>query len=174
MTFSTISPLPLAVAAEAEAKKSTVPCPFEAIVRLYNLHCTNLPKIRQINDTRREIMQKRWNEYRQDLVVFEKLFENTRKTPYLHGQNNRGWRADFDWLLQEPNMTRVLEGIYKDMFKSVKSTASQENSKHRTNFHLPTSRFSHYTNQQLEGMLLVRNRRRPSHIEPGREAVHGS
>ena len=30
----------------------------------------------------------------------------------LHGQQRRGWRADFDWLMSENNLVKVLEGKY--------------------------------------------------------------
>jgi len=31
---------------------------------------------------------------------------------FLKGQNSRGWQANFDWLINESNMVKVLEGNY--------------------------------------------------------------
>jgi uncharacterized protein YdaU (DUF1376 family) len=33
-------------------------------------------------------------------------------SPLLTGQNNRAWRADFDWLLKAANFTKLMEGNY--------------------------------------------------------------
>lgn len=34
------------------------------------------------------------------------------QTPFLCGENDRGWKADFDFLLQPKSFTRILEGSY--------------------------------------------------------------
>lgn len=34
------------------------------------------------------------------------------KSPLLTGQNNRGWRSDFDWLAKPANFTKLMEGNY--------------------------------------------------------------
>lgn len=34
------------------------------------------------------------------------------RTPFLCGENDRGWRADFDFLLQPKSFPRILEGSY--------------------------------------------------------------
>jgi len=38
-----------------------------------------------------------------------------RDSPFLRGDNDRGWRADFDFLLQESSFTKLLEGKYTVM-----------------------------------------------------------
>ena len=42
---------------------------------------------------------------------FEGLFEKAGHSDFLMGRTG-GWKADFDWLLQPDNLTRVLEGRY--------------------------------------------------------------
>jgi hypothetical protein len=37
-----------------------------------------------------------------------------RDSPFLRGQNNRGWKADFDFLLQQKSFTKLMEGAYDD------------------------------------------------------------
>jgi len=34
------------------------------------------------------------------------------RNPWMHGQNDKGWRADFDFLLQPKSFTRLIEGSY--------------------------------------------------------------
>jgi hypothetical protein len=40
------------------------------------------------------------------------VFELLNASPFLLGQNDRGWRADLDWLLKPGRAARVLEGAY--------------------------------------------------------------
>ena len=32
----------------------------------------------------------------------------------MKGENDRNWRADFDWIMKPTNMCKVLEGKYDD------------------------------------------------------------
>lgn len=34
------------------------------------------------------------------------------RSPFLRGENDRGWRADFDWMLEPRNFTKLTEGVY--------------------------------------------------------------
>jgi len=34
------------------------------------------------------------------------------RSPFLLGQNNRGWQASFDWFLEPRNLTKLTEGTY--------------------------------------------------------------
>lgn len=43
---------------------------------------------------------------------------------FCRGQNDRGWKADFDFLCQDKTFTRLMEGFYDDRNKSKHSTAS--------------------------------------------------
>jgi hypothetical protein len=41
------------------------------------------------------------------------FFLQVSETPFLLGENERGWRADLEWLLNPTNMAKVLEGKFK-------------------------------------------------------------
>lgn len=43
---------------------------------------------------------------------FTEAIDALRRNPWLHGENDRGWRADFDFLLQPKSFTRLIEGGY--------------------------------------------------------------
>jgi hypothetical protein len=44
---------------------------------------------------------------------FREAVTKAQKTPFLCGDNNRGWKATFDWLVyNDCNVNRVLEGMY--------------------------------------------------------------
>lgn len=47
-----------------------------------------------------------------DLSVWDTALERLMASPFLLGGNDRGWRADFDFLLQEKSFTKLLEGGY--------------------------------------------------------------
>lgn len=38
--------------------------------------------------------------------------DRAARSPLLTGQNDRGWRADFDWLCKPANFTKLMEGNY--------------------------------------------------------------
>lgn len=167
-------PLPPAAeeaAAVDNTETFTAGCPFDGIMALYHKHCTDLPKIKQLTAHRKETLQQRWTEYRHDLTVFRTLFEKAQASLYLRGQNPRGWRADFDWLLQEGNMARTLEGFYE---KPLAPAPAPQTPTRRTSFHLPESRFSDYTNEQLEAILLGKKKQRQNRTPPEKEASHGT
>ena len=49
---------------------------------------------------------------------FKKVFENTQKSSFLLGKSsNSNFRANFDWLIEENNFLKVLEGNYQDLVK---------------------------------------------------------
>jgi len=50
---------------------------------------------------------------------WKKALAIIERTPFLLGENERGWRADLDFLLQPTSFTRVVEGSYeRSAFKS--------------------------------------------------------
>lgn len=71
----------------------------------------DLPSIRAWTDARKRALKARlrdphWLE--QSLRAIAKI----PKTPFLIGENDRGWRANIDWLLRPDSVARVLEGAY--------------------------------------------------------------
>lgn len=71
-----------------------------------------LPKIREFTESRRKKVKTRMAQG----VTLEKFAAAVRRcasTPFLVGNNDRGWQADFDWLIEnDTNLTRVMEGKY--------------------------------------------------------------
>lgn len=47
------------------------------------------------------------------LDQWREVFEQIKNTPFLCGENDRGWRATFDWIISnDENALKVLEGKY--------------------------------------------------------------
>ena len=88
------------------------PTPYEAIRTVYHDHCPSYPKLRKLSANRKKAIAARWKEYGQNLATFIELFDAAEASPFLKGQNDRNWSADFDWLMKSDNMAKVLEGKY--------------------------------------------------------------
>ena len=94
-------------------KKNTPPAPSpKQIVDLFNSICVSFPSVRSLSDARRKAIKARLNTY--SLEQFKAMFEIAEASPFLKGQNNRNWRANFDWLIKDGNFAKVLDGNYSD------------------------------------------------------------
>ena len=84
----------------------------QQVVELYNDTCVSLPSVRTLTDKRKKAIKTRLKKY--SLSDIQKVFSIAEASDFLKGNNDRGWRADFDWLLNESNMVKVLEGNYSN------------------------------------------------------------
>lgn len=96
------------------------PVPYSEIVEAYHEECPELPKVLKVTTARKKHIKARYREYDNDLTVFQELFKLAGSSPFLHGKNDRGWIASFDWLVNEHNMAKVLEGKYTDRGPPIK------------------------------------------------------
>lgn len=88
-------------------------CPFSKIRDLYHSICISYPTIKAIDGNRRKAVAARWRTNR-SLDTFEELFRIAEASPFLKGQNDRNWSADFDWMMKPSNFTKILEHRYDD------------------------------------------------------------
>ena len=86
--------------------------PYSQILEGYNQLCevTNLRQIRSITGKRKTQTATQFKEY--GLGGFFNAFEKVAASIFLCGGGDRGWKADFDWLISPTNMQKVLEGKY--------------------------------------------------------------
>lgn len=80
------------------------------ILDLFNKICCSFGRVKNITKSRVEIIDNSLKTY--SLDDFKKVFEKAEQSDFLKGNNNRNWSANFDWLIKEDNMTKVLEGKY--------------------------------------------------------------
>lgn len=95
-----------------DALPSSDPIPYSKIQDIYNLTCKSLAKVQRMTAGRRKMVAARWKEFGRNIEAFRSLFEKTEASDFLTGTNDRGWRADFDWLMKPANATKVIEGNY--------------------------------------------------------------
>lgn len=89
---------------------------IQSVIDLYHSICVSLPSIRTVTDKRKATIQARLKVYSID--DFKALFEKAESSSFLKGVNKTGWSATFDWLINEANMTKVLEDSYADKGKT--------------------------------------------------------
>ena len=88
---------------------------YQLIADMYNSICISFPRLTVLSEKRKRTIKARLNSYTVD--DFKRLFEMAEKSSFLKGRNNRDWSATFDWLIQDGNMAKVLDGNYADKEK---------------------------------------------------------
>jgi hypothetical protein len=87
--------------------------PLNAIVESYNRYCISLPRVKTITDKRQKTIRSRWRTY-SSLDIFDKVFQMAQASDFLSGRNGKWTGCNFDWLINENNMVKVLEGNYEN------------------------------------------------------------
>lgn len=85
---------------------------YQLIADMYNETCVSLPSVRSLSEARKKAIRARLNTY--TLEDFKLLFEKAEASSFLKGSNGRNWSATFDWLIQDSNMAKVLDGNYDE------------------------------------------------------------
>lgn len=90
--------------------------PLSQILSAYHEALPNLPRVAVFTDKRKKQISARWKEdrSRQNLDWWIGYFHHVSGVPFLNGQNERGWRPDLEWLTNQNNMAKVIEGKYEN------------------------------------------------------------
>ena len=88
-----------------------IPSP-EQILDLFNNICKSLAPAKYLTDSRKEAIESVTAKYTIEQIT--ECFRTAESSPFLTGTNDRKWKATFDWLIQEDNMVKVLEGNFSD------------------------------------------------------------
>ena len=97
---------------EIKDNKSLIDKDIEDVIDLYHSICISLPTIRAVSSQRAKAIKARLQTY--SMNDFKAMFEKAEASSFLKGKNERGWSATFDWLINDANMAKVLEGNYAD------------------------------------------------------------
>lgn len=89
--------------------KSAVALP--RLAELWNSHRGGLPEVRGCSGTRRKYADSRWKE-KPDPQYWTDIIARILRSPFCTGDNDRGWVADFDFLIRPETQHKVLEGKY--------------------------------------------------------------
>ena len=77
---------------------------------MYNDTCVSFPKVTQLSDKRKKAIKARLKKYSVDDL--KRAFENAEESDFLKGSNSRNWSANFDWIMNDTNLAKVLDGNY--------------------------------------------------------------
>ena len=93
-------------------KESKEKATCEQVVDLYRSICVSYPKVISLSEARKRAIRARLKMYSMD--DFRMLFEKAAASSFLKGANNRNWSANFDWMIKDANMAKVIDGNYDD------------------------------------------------------------
>ena len=97
-------------------KEREVKVNYQLIADMYNDTCVSFPKLCTLSEVRKKAIKARLRVY--TVEDFKTLFTKAEASSFLKGSNNRNWSANFDWLIKDSNMAKVLEGNYDDKGKA--------------------------------------------------------
>ena len=87
--------------------------PYAKVQKLYNDLCPKMAKCTVMSEARKRSIKARFGSgYK--LEDFERLFTMAAQSSFLNGGNKRNFMANFDWLIRDANMAKVLDGNYAD------------------------------------------------------------
>lgn len=96
---------------EEDEKEEKRRVDYQSFLDLYNEVCPSLPKAIKITDKRKGLIKAVVAEYGAEKVV--EVLEKVEEYPFLAGENDKGWKADFEWLMNKNNLLKVMEGRYE-------------------------------------------------------------
>ena len=105
--------LAIASTTKTENKKEV----FNNFLNIYNEECTNLPKCLKITEKRKIAINKCLKEKISE-EVFKQICIKANQSDFLIGENDRNWKADFDFVTRSDKAMQILEGKYENRQKS--------------------------------------------------------
>lgn len=93
---------------------------YQQIIDAYNDNCGKLPKATKLTDKRKRTIRI-CLEQGFTLDDFRAAVKKAALIPFFNGNGERGWRANFDFIIKPDNLQKIIEDTYD-------SGSSQENS----------------------------------------------
>lgn len=93
---------------DKEGERTTITC--KQVIDLFHSICVSYPSVKALSESRRKAIKARLKQYSID--DFKTLFEKAEASAFLKGANDRNWSANFDWLIKDSNMAKVIDGNY--------------------------------------------------------------
>ena len=99
---------------EEDVRKERVP--YDRIRDLWNETCKGFNNVHTLSKSRKAKIGVRVTEMggvEKAMETIEKLFRKVSESKFLNGDNDRSWKASFDWLFEnDKNWVKVMEGNY--------------------------------------------------------------
>lgn len=86
-----------------------------------------IPRIKSLGKTRRTHVEARCREHGKEALA--QMVRKAARSNFLNGQNKRGWKATFDWLILPTNFPKVIEGTYDNTTEQPHNTTQSNDTK---------------------------------------------
>ncbi len=97
---------------EKEDNRKEIEEKRKRIVDTYNLYCTNLSQVQKITEKREKTIDNFLKDFTEEQFV--EICQKANSSSFLTGENERRWKADFDFLMRTDKATGILEGKYSE------------------------------------------------------------
>lgn len=96
----------------------------EEVISVYNECCSNLPKVKVLTEKRKTSIRK----FLKELTIeqLKEICQKANESSFLIGDNGRGWKADFDFIMRIDKASEILEGRFDNSDKEQNKPVSEE------------------------------------------------
>ena len=137
----------------AQTRKAD-PIDYQSIFDAYNSICTSMPPVETFSESRKKAIRSMLRTRSPDEV--KQLFARAQASPFLTGTNDTGWRASFDWIMNQSNAAKILEGNYD-----------------RRNPRPKATQFTNYSHEQVDWDAISRQVRERERLKEKEDAGSG-
>lgn len=86
--------------------------PYQLIADDYNSICKSFPKLQKLSDKRKKAIKIIAKQFTNEEI--KQAFIMAEQSDFLTGRIGKGFSAGFDWIMTTGNMTKIIEGNYKN------------------------------------------------------------
>jgi len=117
----------VADATPSPADDETTPLKALEAFQAYNelAQRVGLPTARTLTPQRRKNLMARLREHG-GMEAWHRVLANVENSAFLKGKNARGWRADFDFLVQASRFAKVIDGVYGERKQEAGASTESE------------------------------------------------
>ena len=108
----------------SESPSSSSSKQVDEFISLYHDVCKSLPKVRIVTDKRKKAIKTLLSKI--SLEEIKEAFEIIERTPFLKGDNDRGWKPNIEFLVKHDNIVKILEGFYDSSIQPDNQPQQQE------------------------------------------------
>ena len=83
---------------------------YQEIVDMYHSICLSYPRIKSLSESRKKAIKARLKQYTIDDI--REVFQKAEASDFMKGKNDTNWSANFDWMMKDANMAKILDGNY--------------------------------------------------------------
>lgn len=121
---------------EIDKEKDKKKINYQQIADMYNNTCVSFPRITKLSDARKKAIKARLNSY--TIEDLQNAFTLAESSEFLKGSNSRNWSANFDWIIKDGNIAKILDGNYTN---APKREAVNKDGTNEADHHQATDKF---------------------------------